>query len=111
LVGLAFDLLGSRGDRWNLISLCASSDISAAGAAARREPFMKRLLLITCVSAVLGGATGAWAVSDTTKGAAAGAVGGAVVAGPVGAVAGGVGGAVVGHHYGKHHHRHYRHHD
>jgi len=94
------------------MGLCASSNTSAADAAARLEISMKRLLLITCAIATFGGASGAWAVSDTAKGAAAGAVGGAVVAGPVGAVVGGVGGAVVGHHYGRHHHRHYyRHHD
>ncbi len=71
---------------------------------------MKRLFITTCALAVLGSASGAWAINNTAKGAVAGAVGGAVVAGPVGAVVGGVGGAVVGHHYRNRHYRHYRHH-
>jgi hypothetical protein len=70
------------------------------------ENFMKRFLLVTCAALTLGGADGAFAITNTAKGAVAGAVAGAVVAGPVGAVVGGVGGAAIGHRY---HHR-YRHH-
>jgi hypothetical protein len=73
---------------------------------------MKRLLLIGCAALTLGGASQAFAITDTGKGAVAGAVAGAVVAGPVGAVVGGVGGAVVGHRYARHHRyarRHYHH--
>ena len=80
------------------------------GACFKGNRDMKTILIATLAVASLS-ATSAFAVSDTTKGAAAGAVGGAVVGGPVGAVVGGVGGAVVGHHYGRHHHyHHYRHH-
>ena len=71
---------------------------------------MKSIMIAGCALLALATADGAWAASNTTKGAVAGAVGGAVVAGPVGLVVGGVGGAVAGRHWrGRGHYRHVRH--
>ncbi len=90
--------------------LFGTSALLARLEASVREIPMKRLFITTCALAILGSASGAWAINNTGKGAVAGAVGGAVVAGPVGAVVGGVGGAVVGHNYHRHHHGPYRRH-
>jgi hypothetical protein len=71
---------------------------------------MKTIVTLACALALVGPATGAWAIGKTAKGAIAGAAAGAVVAGPVGAVVGAGGGAVIGHHWRTHHrYRHYRH--